>query len=164
MKKFFFILAAATALVACNQNKPVTPEEQKKADFAKAHYFEVLGTNTVPSENYTQDSVVAYAYVQDDEVIIDLYGVGFSARMPLTIDMTIENINYTRTAERITLSGDNIVPMMGEKPFDRYLITGLNGYITPDSLVINNAYGSFVGCKYAGKITKMEESSTDFDE
>lgn len=159
MKKIFFILAAASMLVACNQNNPLSPEEQKQAEFVKAHYFEVLGTNIVPSENYTQDSVVAYAYVQDYQVVIELEGVGFSARMPLTIDMTIEDIEYTRTTDRIFLTGDSIVPLMGDKPFDRYIITELNGYITKDSLVIVNNYGSYKNCKYAGKITKMLESN-----
>lgn len=165
MKKIFFILAAATALVACNQNQPATPEDETKADFAKAHFFEVLGINTVPSEEYTQDSVKAYVYVQENDVVsIELYGIGFSSRMPLTIDMSIPNIGYTRSSERITLSGDSIVPMMGDKPFERYLITNLNGYITKDSLVIVNNYGSFENCKYAGKITKMLESFNILDE
>lgn len=164
MKKILFILAAATALVACNKNNPDSPEEQKKAAFAKANFFEVTGTNTVPSEQYTQDSVKAFVYVTENQfVTVELYGIGFSSRMPLTIDMSIEDIDCTRTAERITLKGDSIVPMMGDRPFDRYIITNLSGYITPDSLVIVNNYGSFENCKYAGKITKMLESSEELD-
>lgn len=165
MKKILFILAFATALVACNnKNNPDSPEDQQKAAFIKAHYFEAIGINSVPSEQYTQDSVIVKAYLSNENIVtIELYGVGFSSRMPLTIDMSIPNVKGARTAERITLSGDSIIPMMGERPFDRYIITDLNGYITPDSLVFVNNYGTYEDCKYAGKITKMLESNTALD-
>lgn len=159
MKKFFYLAVVVTMLAACNQNKPDSPEEQKKTEFAKAKYFEVIGINTVPSENYTQDSVRALAYLTDEGAVIELYGVGFSERMPITIDMNIEDINYSRSGEQITLSGDSIIPLMGSRPFDRYMITGLKGYITADSLVFTNNYGSYENCKFAGKMVKMEEKA-----
>lgn len=160
MKKFFYLAVAVTMLAACNQNKPDSPEEQKKTEFAKAHVFEVLGTNTVPSENYTQDSVRAVALLTDTSATIELYGVGFSERMPVTIDMNIEGIDYSRHgATSITLAGDSIAPTMGGRPFDRYMITGLKGYITADSLVFTNNYGSYENCKFAGKVVKMEEKA-----
>jgi len=165
MKKFFYLAVAATMLAACNQNKPDSPEEQKKTEFAKAHFFEVLGTNTVPSENYTQDSVRALAYLTDEGAVIELYGVGFSERMPLTIDMNIEGINYFRRGSTsITLTGDSIAPKMAGKPVERYMITNLNGSITPDSLVFTNNYGSYENCKFAGKVVKMAESFVILDE
>lgn len=165
MKKILLVLAAAvTMLAACTPNLPQTPEEQGKIAFAKAHFFEVLGVNVVPSEEYEQDSVRALAYVRDSAVVIELYGVGFSSRMPLTVDMAIMDIDYSRSADKITLSGDSIIPMMGSRPFDRYIITNLEGYITADSLVITNNYGSYENCRYAGKVIKMEESDMKLDE
>lgn len=164
MKKILFLMAAVSMLAACNQNKPETPEEQEQTAFRNAHFFEVIGTNMVPSEEYTQDSVHALAYVEDSAVTIEIYGVGFSSRMPLTIDMVIEDIDYSRTAEMITLSGDSIVPLMGDRPFDRYIITNLRGYISADSLVITNNYGSYQNCRFAGKVIKMLESNTSLDD
>lgn len=165
MKKIFTFVALAAVCAACNTNSPETPEEQTKAAFAKATYFEALGKNTVPNvegENhdlpFELDSVRASVNIVSDNTLdINLYGISFSSKMPVTIDMVIPAAAFVRTAEKITVSGDNIVPLMGDKPFDRYIITGLNGYITADSLVVVNNYGSYADCVYAGKITKMEE-------
>lgn len=163
-KKIFFVVAVAAMLAACNQNTPDNPTEQNNAAFAKATYFEALGMNTVPNvegENKDQpfqlDSVrVEAKLVSDTTLDISLYGINFSSRMPVTIDMVIPDAKYTRTGDKITINGENIAPTMGGNPFDRYMITGLRGYITADSLVFTNSYGTYAGCSYVGKITKME--------
>ena len=165
MKKLFYVLAAAMIVTACNQNNPDTPEDQSKAAFAKANYFEALGTNTVPNvegENkdqpFSMDSVRVEAVIVTDTTLdINLYGINFSSKMPVTIDMVIPGARYIRTAEKITLSGEGIIPTMGGNPFDRYVINALTGTITSDSLVFTNSYGQYAGCTYAGKVTKMEE-------
>jgi hypothetical protein len=164
-KKIFFVIAVAATLAACNQNTPDNPADQNNAAFAKATYFEALGKNTVPNvegENKDQpfqmDSVRVEAKIVTDSTLdICLYGINFSSRMPVTIDMVIPVAKYTRTTGKITISGENIAPTMGGNPFDRYMITGLNGFITADSLVFTNNYGTYTGCSYAGKITKMQE-------
>jgi hypothetical protein len=163
-KKIFFVLAVAATLAACNQNTPDNPAEQNNAAFAKATYFEALGMNTVPNvegENKDQpfrlDSVRVEAIVVSDSTLdICLYGINFSSRMPVSIDMVIPGATYTRTIDKITISGENIAPTMGGNPFDKYMITGLSGYVTADSLVFSNNYGTYTGCSYAGKITGME--------
>jgi hypothetical protein len=157
MKKVFAFFAMAAMFAACNTNTPVNPDEQKREEFAKATFFEVIGTNKVPSESYTQDSVRAEAFVKDGNIVsINLYGVGFSARMPLTIDMTIDSISSTRTADRIILSAETVIPTMGGKPFNRYPVVNLNGYISADSLVFTNNYGVYENCSFAGKIISMK--------
>ena len=164
-KKIFFVLAAAALLAACNQNTPDNPNEQTKAAFAKATHFEALGTNTVPNvegENKDQpfilDSVRVEAIIMTDTTLdLYLYGINFSSKMPVTIDRIIPSVTYTRTAERIIISGENIAPTMGGNPFDRYRITGLSGFISADSLVFSNNYGTYQDCSYIGKITQMEE-------
>lgn len=120
--------------------------------------------NTVPNvegENKDQpfrlDSVRVEAIVVSDSTLdICLYGINFSSRMPVSIDMVIPGARYTRTIDKITISGENIAPTMGGNPFDKYMITGLSGYVTADSLVFSNNYGTYTGCSYAGKITGME--------
>ena len=165
MKKLFYVLAVAMIVTACNQNTPETPEEQSKTAFVKATYFEALGINTVPNvegENkdqpFSMDSVRVEAVIMTDTTLdINLYGISFSSKMPVTIDMVIPGAKYSRTAERITLSGEGIIPTMGGNPYDRYVINALAGSITTDSLVFTNSYGQYAGCTYAGKITKIEE-------
>lgn len=165
MKKLFYLLAAAAIVSACNSKDKNEPEDQTKVSFAKAAYFEALGTNTVPNvegENkdmpFCMDSVRVEAVIVTDSTLdINLYGINFSSKMPVTIDMIIPGAKYTRTAEKIILYGDGIIPTMGGNPFDRYVINALAGSITADSLVFTNSYGQYAGCTYAGKITKMAE-------
>lgn len=163
-RKIFLAVAVAATLAACNQNTPDNATDQGNADFAKATYFEALGMNTVPNvegENKDQpfrlDSVRVEAIVVSNSTLdICLYGINFSSRMPVSIDMVIPGATYTRTIDKITISGENIAPTMGGNPFDKYMITGLSGYVTADSLVFSNNYGTYTGCSYAGKITSME--------
>lgn len=162
MKKIVLFLAAALVIAACN--KKDEPENPATVSFAKATYFEASGTNTVPnvegeSRNlpYIKTGVRAEAILRTDSTLdLILYGISFSSKMPLTIDMTIPGASYTRSAGIIRISGDSIAPMMGERPFDRYMVRALKGTITADSLIFSNNYGTYQDCSYAGKVTKME--------
>jgi len=153
MKKIFYVCMAALALVACNHNNPDDPAD-KKADFAKTTFFEALGTNTVPSEEYTKENVRVEAQIKGDTAVdLLLYQVNFSPRMPVSIDMVIPDVPCVRTADRITFAGENINPTMAGIPVTKYVITGLTGYITTDSLVFRNNYGTYNDCSFAGAIT-----------
>jgi len=163
MKKILLFVAVALMIAACNKkDEPENPASQ--TSFAKATLFEALGTNTVPNVEgeqhnlpYSLDSVRVEAVIVTDSTLdIKLYGINFSSKMPVTIDMVIPAVSYTRTMEKITISGDSIIPTMGGNPFNRYVINDLSGTITADSLTFTNTYGTYTGCTYAGKITKMQ--------
>ena len=163
MKKILLFVAVALMIAACNKkDEPENPASQ--TSFAKATLFEALGTNTVPNVEgeqhhlpYSLDSVRVEAVIVTDSTLdIKLYGINFSSKMPVTIDMVIPAVSYTRTIEKITISGDSIIPTMGGNPFNRYVIYNLSGTITADSLTFTNTYGTYTGCTYAGKITKMQ--------
>lgn len=165
MKKIFFLALVTVMLAACKEDSPDNPKEQSNAAFAKATLFEALGMNTVPNvegENKDQpfklDNVrVEAKIVSENTLDLYLYGINFSSKMFVTIDMVIPSANYTRTADKITITGENIVPMIGDNSFDRYIITNLRGTITAESLVFTNNYGTYAGCSYEGRIVKMEE-------
>lgn len=163
MKKILLFVAVALLIAACNKkDEPENPVSQ--TSFAKATLFEALGTNTVPNVEgeqhhlpYSLDSVRVEAVIVTDSTLdIKLYGINFSSKMPVTIDMVIPAVSYTRTVEKITISGDSIIPTMGGNPFNRYAIYDLSGTITADSITFTNTYGTYTGCTYAGKITKMQ--------
>ena len=175
MKKIVLFLAAALVIAACNKkDEPENPAAQGGASgtpsgqtilpLDSATYFEASGTNTVPNvegesrnQPYIKTGVRAEVILRTDSTLdLILYGISFSSKMPLTIDMTIPGASYTRSAGIISISGDNIAPMMGERPFDRYMVTALKGTITADSLIFSNNYGTYQDCSYAGKVTKME--------
>ena len=163
MKKIFYLAALVVLLAACNENTPETPAQT--VSFAQAALFEAMGANTVPNvdgelhdQAFVKDSVRVEAKIVSDSTLdIYLYGINFSSRMPMTIDMVIPAAQYERTTEHITFFGDSIVPMMGGNPFAKYIITGLSGTISADSLVFTNNYGTYLDCSYAGMITKLAE-------
>lgn len=166
MKKIFFALAVVATIISCEHRNPADDPGKSVTDtipqdtiplFAKVTLFEALGTNTVPSESYTKDSVRVEARLKGDTAVdICLYQVRFSSRMPVTIDMVIPDVPCVRTMDRITFAGEDINPTMGGNPVSRYVITGLTGFITADSLVFSNNYGSYQDCSYAGSITDMQ--------
>lgn len=167
MKKIYLLLAAVGIFAACNPNEPSpaggnTPSTA--VAFADAKYFAALGTNTVPNvegeakdQPFTMDSVRSEVVLLSDSTLnIYLYGINFSSKMPVTIDMTIPGVSYTRTAKKLILAGDSIVPLMGERAFDRYVITKLTGSITEKEFKLKNGYGTYADCTYEGIITDMK--------
>ena len=82
-----------------------------------------------------------------------MYDVKFAALMPVTIDMVISSVSYTKNAGGIHFYGDSIIPTAGNKPYDKYIVTDLNGTITADSLCLSNNYGDTPSV-YAGKLVE----------
>jgi hypothetical protein len=170
MKKIYFLLAAVAIFAACNPNEPSIPEGNTPATaFADAKFFTALGTNTAPNvecdnhdQPFTMDSVRSEVVLLTDSTLdIYLFGINFSSKMPVTIDMTIPGVSYKRTAESLILTGDSLVPLMGERPFDRYVITALTGTITEKEFKLKNGYGSYADCTYEGVITGMEKQKPE---
>lgn len=165
MRKILFLFAVTALLAACGDDSSETPVDPVSAAFASATYFEATGTNTVPNvEGENQDQPFVMDGVRVEAVIVSetaldiyFYGINFSSKMPVTIDMVIPGVSYTRTPEKITLTGNDIIPTMGGNPFARYIITDLRGTITPEAFNLTNNYGSYIGCRYAGQISKMEK-------
>ena len=58
-----------------------------------------------------------------------------------------------KTAGEIRFYGDSIVPTAGNKPYEKYIVTDLRGYISADSLCLSNNYGDTPSV-YAGKLKK----------
>lgn len=136
MKKFFAIIVCAGMLAACNINTPEPPVP------AETTAYEAYGTLLIPSSGFTKEQVRTKIILTDEEVLdIYMFEVKFATLMPVTIDMVISGVPYVRNGENIRFYGDSIVPYAGNKPYDKYIVTDLEGSITADSLLINNKYG-----------------------
>ena len=70
-----------------------------------------------------------------------MYDVKFATMMPVTIDMLISGVSYIKQGQTIRFYGDSIVPTAGNKPYEKYIITDLEGYVTADSICLSNNYG-----------------------
>lgn len=137
MKKILTLIACATIVAACNINTPEPPAPEE----TKAH--EAFGTLLIPSSGFTKEQVRTKIILTNDELLdIYMFEVKFATLMPVTIDMVISGVPYVQNGEEIHFYGDSIVPYAGNKPYEKYIVTDLNGIITADSMLINNNYGA----------------------
>ena len=146
MKKIATLILFAGMLASCHI---VTPEEPAKED---TQSYEAVGQLTVPSSGFTKEDVRTKIVLTDDETLdIYMYEVKFATLMPVTIDMRISGVPYSKTGDHIYFYGDSIVPTAGNKPYEKYIVRDLEGTVTADSMLISNLYGETPSV-YAGAI------------
>ena len=148
MKKILTLIALVSVLSACH----ITSKEPEIKDQDTA--YEAYGVLTIPSSGFTKENLRTKVILVDDELLdIYMFEVKFATMMPVTIDMVISNVSYTKTGSMIEFYGDSIVPTAGNKPYEKYIVTDLKGSISADSLCLSNNYGETPSI-YAGKLVK----------
>lgn len=134
MKKLIYVLAVLFA--ACSINSP-EPEISNDTDA-----YEAIGTLHIPSSGFTKENLRTKVVLVDREKLdIYMFDVKFATLMPVTIDMVISGVPYVQNGSFISFYGDSIVPYAGNKPYEKYVVTELEGSITADSMFISNNYG-----------------------
>lgn len=150
MKKILTLIALVSVLSACH----ITSKEPEVKNQETA--YEAYGVLTIPSSGFTKENLRTKVILVDDELLdIYMFEVKFATMMPVTIDMVISNVSYTKTGDAIEFYGDSIVPTAGNKPkpYEKYIVTDLKGSISADSLCLSNNYGETPSV-YAGKLVK----------
>lgn len=146
MKKSILLLLLSCLFTACHiasEEPSVKPEESA---------YEAYGLLTIPSSGFTKENVRTKIVLKDKELLdIYMFEVKFAALMPVTIDMVISGVGYTKNGNIIRFYGDSIIPTAGSKPYEKYIITDLVGSITADSMLISNKYGETPSI-YEGKL------------
>ena len=143
--KALTIALAALTLVACEQTpEPIVP--------VLTYY---LGEATVEATTGTvvnADARVEFYPYEDGSADLILYEIKFAPNMPLKLDVTVPGVTITSTHEKITLSGDDIIPFaLGGNQFPNYKVTDLQGEIVGDKLTFTLKFGgiptSYIGEK-----------------
>jgi len=146
--KHLYVLFIAILFSACHI---VTPEEPVPDD---TQAYEAYGLLTVTSSGFTKEDVRTKIVLVDDYTLdLYMYDVKFATMMPVTIDMLISGVPYSKQGQTIRFYGDSIVPTAGNKPYEKYIITDLEGYVTADSLCLSNNYGD-TPSTYRGALKK----------
>lgn len=147
-QNLLFLASIAVLFSACHiaSEEPVVEKEDSA--------YEAFGLLTIPSSGFTKENLRTKIVLTNDELLdIYMFDVKFAALMPVTIDMVISSVGYTKSGNDIHFYGDSIIPTAGNKPYAKYIITDLVGQITADSLLINNNYGDTPSI-YQGKLAK----------
>ena len=143
MNRLIAIMALGTSLMAgCTKPEP----EQELAQ--EAGYQGKLSVIEIGDALFEMENVRADYVLEGETLNVSLYDVSFSSKMPYPLSVVIlPDVPYTKTGNRLTLSGTDIIPLMevhGEKvPYDRYICTDLTGEITTDKMVLSMKLGGF---------------------
>lgn len=148
MKKLILLISSVLVMASCHITTPEEPVKENEK------VYEAIGVLTITSSGFTKEDLRVKLVEKDDETM-DLYmfDVKFAAAMPVTIDMLISGVEYTKFGKIIHFFGDSIVPTAGGKPYEKYIIRDLEGQITADSIILSNYYGTTPSI-YRGAIEK----------
>ncbi len=139
--KFLFIALLITSFFAASCEK----EEEPLKLTEDGTYSGQLAVDQLNGTNYTSSNVQVKVTPSTSAgyITIDMLQVSFSPKMPVKLDMKIQNVVYTSTSEKITLSGNNIIPIAMGGEFPAYTITNLTGEIQNGVLSLSMMCGSF---------------------
>ena len=154
--KFFAIALAALTLVACDKTpQPIVP--------VLTYY---LGEATVESTAGTvvnADARVEFLPYTDGTADLTLYELSFSPKMQMKLDVTVPGVTYVSTPEKITFSGDEIIPFaMAGNQFPQYTVTDLKGEIVGDKLTFTLKFGG-IPTTYTGEKCEAPATLSDSD-
>ncbi|MEA5004843.1 MAG: hypothetical protein VB022_00360 [Rikenellaceae bacterium] len=139
--KSFFLALLMTSFFAVGCEKDEEPLKLTEDGI----YSGQLTVDQLDGTNYTSSDVQVKLTpaATAGNVTIDMLQVSFSSKMPVKLDMKIQNVVYTSTSEKITLSGNNIIPIAMGGEFPAYTITNLTGEIKNGSLSLSMMCGSY---------------------
>lgn len=67
-------------------------------------------------------------------ITIDLDGIKFDNKMPITLDITLNNIPYSIKDDIVTFSVSSVVPTVAGKQYEQYTFTNLQGKMSFDGM------------------------------
>jgi len=132
MKKIAFFAAAVLmlSLTACSSDKDgfdETDEEEDNQEWPMDTYRGTLIVDQNDGTVYTQKNVVLHVTMQQGSVEIEMKNVGFSDRMPVKLDMTIQDVTAKENDGVFDISGDGLIPYALGGEFEEYTITAMQG-------------------------------------
>lgn len=82
------------------------------------------------------DGTMCELNVVEGTAAITLYGVQFAPAMP-AMDITIPMLNCRKSSDGYEISGKNVLPMVGGKPMDDFLISSVEASLVGDKFVVS---------------------------
>lgn len=134
--------------VALLLSQSCTKENGTNEEPLVANEYEYSGTMTVTaggSDNVSEDVAVECLLDKDAHTMkILFHKVKFVPQMPISLDVTVPDVNYSEKDGAVTFSGDGIVPLSGGTvPFPKYTVTALSGTLTANSLSLSLNFGDY---------------------
>lgn len=139
IRNLYLALPVAILLTCCTKADPKEEIIPQTADY--------VGTVTVlyqgsPFEN--ENIEVNFTPNEDgSSASITIHKIRFVPQMPVTIDVTIPNVNLSVAQDAIILQCDNVVPLAMGGEYPRYTVTALSGSLKGDELEFSLNFGDY---------------------
>lgn len=138
--KFFALAAMLFGMVACNNEK--TPEPVIDLDTTTA-YNGTVSVIVAGQEISTTNSVIEIDPSENGKSFNIVFKmIKFVPQMP-ALDITIPAVGYIVADEAISFAAESIIPLCLGGEFPQYLVTGLKGTITANSIDLSLKFGEF---------------------
>lgn len=155
--KYLLAMFLTLSLAACSSDSDDKPDPAK-AIADDGSYTGTLKVTESAETTFSKEEVKVKVTLLEDKVEIKMFQVSFSERMPMSIDMTIPGITAVSTSsDKLTLSGDNIIPLAFNGEYPAYTITNLSGEITPKTITLNMTCGGKYPLSYSGSSAAKAE-------
>ena len=136
------MLACAALLAAC-----VHPEAEPEEVPIQPETGEYLGVVTVEYSGTSFDNesiTVLFQPAEDGKTAsLEIKRIKFVPAMPVTIDVTIPDVELTSTSEEIDLVCGEVIPLAMGGEYPRYIVTGLIGRIVGDEMTFSLKFGDY---------------------
>jgi hypothetical protein len=145
---FASLMVFGFGFLACDESDDNLDE---KKEVAVASFSGTLSVDQLDSTFYTTENVVVSVEPLVDSTKTGAYTrlrmvmhqVRFSPKMPLSLDMTVNNVSYVANSDGFALSGDSLMPYAMGGPFPSFVITNLQGVVTDGELTMSMKCGMY---------------------
>ncbi len=148
--KHMLLALAAVAAIGCNKNNPEETVGPKEGS-----YVGTVTVNSTSGEVFDNENIeVSFTPSEDGKTAtLVMYQIKFTPRMPMTLDVTIPDVNITAEGQEIKLECAEVVPIAMGGPFPNYTVTNLTGKISGGELTFSLNFGA-TPTSFKGSIKK----------
>ena len=148
--KHMLLALAAVAAIGCNKNNPEETVGPKEGS-----YVGTVTVNSTSGDVFDNENIeVSFTPSEDGKTAtLVMYQIKFTPRMPMTLDVTIPDVNISAEGEDIKLACAEVVPLAMGGPFPNYTVTDLTGKISGDELTFSLNFGA-TPTSFSGSIKK----------
>ena len=148
--KYMLMALAAVAAIGCNKNNPEETVGPKEGS-----YVGTVTVNSTSGDVFDNENIeVSFTPSEDGKTAtLVMYQIKFTPRMPMTLDVTIPDVNITAEGQDIKLECAEVVPIAMGGPFPNYTVTNLTGKISGDELTFSLIFGA-TPTSFSGSIKK----------
>lgn len=137
--KHMLMALAAIATIGCAKNNPEEVVEPKEGA-----YVGTVTVNSTSGEVFDNENIeVSFTPSEDGKTAtLVMYQIKFTPRMPMTLDITIPDVNITAEGQEIKLECAEVVPLAMGGPFPNYTVADLTGKISGGKLTFSLNFGA----------------------